>query len=1325
MRRGWIAAVAVVAALVLLSCVDDAMGPAPLAGRFALNPHFASPHAGIVPINRFRLILRRLSNDSVALDTVVAIAPGDTAVDLSFTVPMFTSTDQFVLFLRLITPEGDTAFAAGPDIVSPSTGGIPPQVPVDLEYIGPGSNAAGVRILTLDPKVFFGQSVPVMAEAFDSADNAIPGTPIGWRSLDTLKALVPHPAQGQVVGAAQRGTAPIVATLLTGPADTIGVLVQPLPVRVSIDSGNGQTAAVGAPLASPVVALVKAADSLGVAGVVVRFTVAAGSLTADSGVTNASGHASVGWTLSTIAGLYALTAKVTGIPDSVATAIVTALATDPSPATSVVTVSSSTVTAGSTVTLILQAKDAEGNPLTGGGATVVFAATGGTSTGTIGSTTDHGDGTYSATFTGAKAGAPTTIGATINGDPVTTLLPAVTVTPAAASKLAFEVVPISSVAGGFITPGALVKAVDPFGNTDPTFSGTVTLLLGSPAPGPGTLFGTLAKPALAGAVTFTDLMIDKAGSGYTLVATSGTLTSATSTPFDIIAPTPAIIVWSNISGGNWNNPANWVQARVPSAGDTVLVTQSGTYTVTLDVNATVKALQVGAPTGTQTLLVDGPTLTVDSSAIFLPGATGVLDFRSGAVTGAGTVTIGGQLAWSGGAMSGTGATLIASGAFATLSGAGTKTLDGRQLRNAGTLTWAAGPLSLGNGAQVINEAGAGFVIEGDVSASSFGTPPPSITNAGTLTRAKSTGTVALTANLNNTGTIDILTGVVDIDGAYTHGPTATIRGPGTFDLGANGLSVTGTVTVSTLVIAGPLTSGGGTYAVVTTVFAGSGPQSIPGALVYNNVTVTGTALFDQVSPVVIAGNLAIAGTGRADVENASVTVGGGLSTEGSGALSMIGTGSVSVGGDATFNGGSTSGLLTSGTLAVAGRFGQSGNASSFASTGTHVVLNGSAPQTVSFASPGPAASRFFDLTITNSTTVDFATDFRVDGLVQVSTFGGTVRGAAVTAFVVGGVDNSGGAGGSWDVDNTVFTAKPSVLPNPTRNLEFQAGATLSGSLTVNGNLSVTGGTLDLFGNTVNVNGSFKTSVDGTLTMLNPSLPDQLNVTGDVTFAGGKTATLIDVGIIRVGGNFTQSGDVESFHAGGTNIVEFNGSGPQTIFFTNPGIGPGLFSHFANITFAASNTVTLLSDVFAHSNLSVGSTVMPTIAGGGKRMAVGGLNVIGLTLNRVLLEWNGTAAFPSFGTFTSFSNVTFTTYDVNDIQFTIIHPGVIGSPDFTFSGLSFDTAPSAGPGFYVKAEDSDGVLDVLEVQLGFITIPEPCTSRGLQALKGALIFFSCS
>jgi len=53
-------------------------------------------------------------------------------------------------------------------------------------------------------------------------------------------------------------------------------------------------------------------------------------------------------------------------------------------------------------------------------------------------------------------------------------------------------------------------------------------------PGAGTLSGTLTVAAASGVATFTDLSINNIGTGYTLTATSGGLTSATSSTFNIM-----------------------------------------------------------------------------------------------------------------------------------------------------------------------------------------------------------------------------------------------------------------------------------------------------------------------------------------------------------------------------------------------------------------------------------------------------------------------------------------------------------------------------------------------------------------------------------------------------------------------------------------------------------------------------------------------------------------------------------------------------------------------------------------------------------------------
>src|SRR6266446_5434827 len=65
------------------------------------------------------------------------------------------------------------------------------------------------------------------------------------------------------------------------------------------------------------------------------------------------------------------------------------------------------------------------------------------------------------------------------------------------------------------------------------------------------------------------------------------------------------IVWSSSSGGNWGVAGNWSPNQVPGAGDNVFITNSGTYTVTMNVGASIGSLILGGASGTQTLLLSG------------------------------------------------------------------------------------------------------------------------------------------------------------------------------------------------------------------------------------------------------------------------------------------------------------------------------------------------------------------------------------------------------------------------------------------------------------------------------------------------------------------------------------------------------------------------------------------------------------------------------------------------------------------------------------------------------------------------------------------------
>src|SRR5207247_6345429 len=93
------------------------------------------------------------------------------------------------------------------------------------------------------------------------------------------------------------------------------------------------------------------------------------------------------------------------------------------------------------------------------------------------------------------------------------------VTAGTATRLAFGTEPGTTIAGHQISPAVKVRALDALGNLVPGFTGNVAMALGA-NPGGGTLSGTTPVAAVGGVATFTDLIINKTGTGYTLTASA-------------------------------------------------------------------------------------------------------------------------------------------------------------------------------------------------------------------------------------------------------------------------------------------------------------------------------------------------------------------------------------------------------------------------------------------------------------------------------------------------------------------------------------------------------------------------------------------------------------------------------------------------------------------------------------------------------------------------------------------------------------------------------------------------------------------------------------
>jgi hypothetical protein len=99
-------------------------------------------------------------------------------------------------------------------------------------------------------------------------------------------------------------------------------------------------------------------------------------------------------------------------------------------------------------------------------------------------------------------------------------------------RLAFRTQPSNAAAGAAITPPVEVEILDSDGNLVTGATDVVTLAIAT-NPSGGSLSGTTTVSALNGVAAFPNLSIDKAGSGYTLLASGTDLTGVESNPFDI------------------------------------------------------------------------------------------------------------------------------------------------------------------------------------------------------------------------------------------------------------------------------------------------------------------------------------------------------------------------------------------------------------------------------------------------------------------------------------------------------------------------------------------------------------------------------------------------------------------------------------------------------------------------------------------------------------------------------------------------------------------------------------------------------------------------
>jgi hypothetical protein len=298
-------------------------------------------------------------------------------------------------------------------------------------------------------------------------------------------------------------------------------------------SGEGQSGIVGDALPNLLVVQVQDHAGSGVPNVTVHWSVTAGggSLSAAETTTNQNGQTVVTFTLGPTIGAQSVSASVGSLTPLQFTA--TAIG---HPAKLSYSAQPGTAKAGEILGagIHIVVQDIQGTTVPSATNSVTIAITSGT--GTSGATLS---GTVTRTPVGGvidfsdlrinKVGTDYTLTATSSGLP-DAISDAFNIEFGSAVKLGFGVQPSDITAGHVMIPEVTLRVEDSQGNLVPTATNQVTVAV-TPGTGGGGSGGGL-QAAVNGVATFS-ISVNKAGSGYTLTATSSALVSAVSTTFSV------------------------------------------------------------------------------------------------------------------------------------------------------------------------------------------------------------------------------------------------------------------------------------------------------------------------------------------------------------------------------------------------------------------------------------------------------------------------------------------------------------------------------------------------------------------------------------------------------------------------------------------------------------------------------------------------------------------------------------------------------------------------------------------------------------------------
>ena len=210
-----------------------------------------------------------------------------------------------------------------------------------------------------------------------------------------------------------------------------------------------------------------------------------------------------------------------------------------------------------------------------------------------------------------------------------------------------------------------------------------------------------------------------------------------------------------------------------------------------------------AGSGTVQIAMDSVNTTGSGATV---NAATTLAQSGGVQGGNGPMTVNGVFDWSGGEINGSGPFTVND--VLNFTGVDGKWLNQRTITNNGAANvTGAGKIYFQNGAIFDNQAGATFDIQTDVTLEHYSGAATTFNNAGTLTKSGGSGTATIEPAFNNTGTVEVQSGVLAFTGLFVQTAGSTRLNGG--DISAsNGLNIQGGLLQGHGTVTGDVSNGG-------------------------------------------------------------------------------------------------------------------------------------------------------------------------------------------------------------------------------------------------------------------------------------------------------------------------------------------------------------------------------------------------------------------------------------------------------------------------------------------------------------------------------------